>query len=68
MNSLVHFSLQIASSVPSYKERLRTVLLKAQFQERMAQIKPVRNFSKKKNVNDDDDTPFSYSTSIITIK
>jgi len=34
------FYLQIASSVPSYKERLRTVLLKAQFQERIAQIKP----------------------------
>ena len=35
------FSLQIASLVPSYKERLRTVLLKSQFQERIAQIKPV---------------------------
>jgi len=48
MNSQVHFSLQIASSVSSYKERLRTVLLKAQFQERIAQIKPVRNSTKKK--------------------
>ncbi|KAJ7382142.1 Delphilin [Desmophyllum pertusum] len=28
-----HFYLQIAASVPSYKERLRTVLLKAQLQE-----------------------------------
>ncbi|RMX50560.1 hypothetical protein pdam_00008753 [Pocillopora damicornis] len=35
------FYLQVAATVPSYKARLRTVLLKAQLQERIAQIKPV---------------------------
>lgn len=34
------FYLEIAASVPSYKERMRTVLLKSQFQERIAHIKP----------------------------
>lgn len=34
------FYLQVAATVPSYKARLRTVLLKAQLQERIAQIKP----------------------------
>lgn len=32
--------LEIAASVPTYRERLRTVLLKAQFEERIALIKP----------------------------
>lgn len=34
------FYLEIAKSVPTYRERLRTVLLKAQFEERVNQIKP----------------------------
>lgn len=36
---------QVAATVPSYKARLRTVLLKAQLQERIAQIKPVISLS-----------------------
>ncbi|PFX29521.1 histone H3 [Stylophora pistillata] len=34
------FYLKVAATVPSYKARLRTVLLKAQLQERITQIKP----------------------------